>query len=61
MLRLVLFLAGILAAAAGLHWLADRPGDLALNWQGYTLETSFFRAVLLLSLLMAATVMGTCQ
>ena len=58
MLRLVVFLAGILAAAAGLHWLADRPGDLAINWQGYRLETSFFRAVLVLAALMLLTVIG---
>lgn len=58
MLRLVLFLCAILAVATGLHWLADRPGDIALNWQGYRLETSFFRGVLLLGLLMGLTVLG---
>jgi uncharacterized membrane-anchored protein len=32
MLRLVLFLVGVAALAAGLGWLADRPGDLVLTW-----------------------------
>jgi HemY protein len=58
MLRLVLFLASILAAAAGLHWLADRPGALTLSWQGYVVETSAFRAVILLSVLVAASILG---
>jgi HemY protein len=58
MLRLVLFLAGILVATIGLHWLAEHPGDLALNWQGYRVETTFFRGVLLLGALMALTVLS---
>ncbi len=58
MLRLVLFLASILAATAGLHWLADRPGALTLSWQGYVIETSAFRAVILLSVLVAVSILG---
>ena len=56
MLRLVLFLLGVIAIASGLHWLADRPGNLTLEWQGYVLETSVFRAIVILSLLMATTI-----
>ncbi len=58
MLRLVLFLAGILTVTMGLHWLGEHPGDVALNWQGYRVETTFFRSVLLLAALMGLTVLG---
>ena len=51
MLRLVLFLVAVVASATGLSWLADRPGNLVLNWEGYEIETSVFRAVVLLAFL----------
>ena len=51
MIRLVFFLAGVAAAAASLAWLADRPGNLMLTWQGYEVETSVFRAVVILAAL----------
>lgn len=47
MTRLVLFLLGVLALASGLAWLADRPGSLLVTWQGYEIETSVFRAVVI--------------
>ncbi len=53
MLRLIAFLIAIALIAAGLAWLADRPGDLAINWQGYQIETSVFRAIVLLVALVA--------
>lgn len=56
MLRLVIFLLGVIAVASGLHWLADRPGNLTLDWQGYVVETSVFRAIVILALLMATTI-----
>jgi HemY protein len=52
MLRLVLFLIAITAVAVGLSWLADRPGSLVVNWQGYEIETSVFRAIVLLAMLL---------
>jgi HemY protein len=51
MTRLVLFLLAVLALAAGLAWLADRPGNLLLTWQDYEIETSLFRAVVILTAL----------
>lgn len=42
MIRLIAFLVLIAALALGLVWLADRPGDIALTWQGYHIETSVF-------------------
>jgi HemY protein len=53
MLRLIAFLVGIALLAAGLAWLADRPGELAIEWQGYHIETSVFRAIVLLVALVA--------
>jgi HemY protein len=52
MLRLVVYLLCVAALATGLAWLADRPGSLVLAWQGYEVQTSLFRAVVLLSLLL---------
>lgn len=51
MTRLVLFLLGVLLLASGLAWLADRPGSLLVTWQGYEVETSVFRAVVILAAL----------
>lgn len=48
MLRLIGFLITVAILAAGLAWLADRPGDLTVQWQGYQIETSVFRAIVLL-------------
>ena len=48
MLRLIGFLIGVALAAAGLAWLADRPGELIVQWQGYQVETSVFRAIIIL-------------
>ncbi|MGD9828455.1 MAG: heme biosynthesis HemY N-terminal domain-containing protein [Hyphomicrobiaceae bacterium] len=57
MLRLVLYLVLAFAIASGLAWLADRPGDIVLTWQGYRVETSVFRAIVMLGLLLALAVM----
>ena len=47
MTRLILFLVAVIVLATGLSWLADRPGTLLVTWQGYEIETSVFRAVVL--------------
>src|SRR5262249_6219905 len=49
MMRIIVFLIIILAAAAGLHWLADRRGTIVVEWQGYIAETSVFRAFIILA------------
>jgi len=56
MVRLVVFLLTIALIASGLAWLADRPGTLQVVWQGYDIETSVFRAVVLLAAAIAAIV-----
>lgn len=56
MVRVVVFLLLVVAIASGLSWLADRPGSLLINWQGYEIRTSVFRAVVLLALVMGLLV-----
>ena len=40
MIRIVLFLIVVGALALGVTWLADRPGDVVITWQGLRIETS---------------------
>ena len=40
MIRVVLFLILVGAASLGVAWLADRPGDVVVTWQGLRIETS---------------------
>jgi HemY protein len=56
MVRLVVYLVTIALIAAGLAWLADRPGTLQIAWQGYDIETSVFRAVVILAAAVATLV-----
>ena len=58
MLRLILFLLTVAAAAFGLSWLADRPGSLLITWQGYEIETSVFRASVMLAALIGLSAIG---
>src|SRR5262245_13052933 len=47
MIRLIVKF-GLIAAAAGLFaWLADRPGQLRVDWLGYEVEVSVLGALLL--------------
>lgn len=52
MIRIILYLLLVLACAAALHWLADRPGSVVIEWQGYVVETSVFQAAIMLALLL---------
>src|SRR3954452_20347756 len=45
MIRILVFFAVLAALAFGLAWLADRPGDIVLTWQGYRIETSLLVAL----------------
>ncbi len=40
MVRLLIFLLLLCAAALGLTWLADHPGQVELTWAGYRIEAS---------------------
>ena len=46
MIRVILFLAAVTVLAAGFVWFADRPGDVAITWMGYRIETSVMVAAL---------------
>lgn len=45
MIRIVLFLVSLAVIAAGVGWIADRPGEVAINWMGYRIETSIMVAI----------------
>lgn len=53
MIRLIGYFLIVALIASGLAWLADRPGTLEIVWQGYTIETSVFRAAVILAALVA--------
>jgi HemY protein len=40
MIRIILFLVSVTLIAVGFAWVADRPGEVAINWMGYRIETS---------------------
>ena len=46
MIRVVLFLVSVALIATGFVWFADRPGDIAITWMGYRIETSLMVAAL---------------
>ena len=57
MIRIILFLISVLVVAWGFAWVADRPGEIAITWMGYRVETSvivaaFAVAALVLIILM---------
>ena len=52
MIRVVFFLIAIGVLALGAAWLADRPGDVVLTWQGLRVETSLM--VMVAALLVTA-------
>ena len=54
MFRVLFLLLVLVALAFGLGWLIDRPGEITLNWQGYTIETSVLTGLGLLLALIAA-------
>jgi HemY protein len=54
MIRVILFLIVVGALSLGIAWLADRPGDVVITWQGLRIETSL---MILGAALLAAMVM----
>ena len=57
MIRVLLFLALVALLAFGVVWLADRPGDVAIIWQGYRIETSVMVAVVAVAIVALIAVM----
>ena len=46
MIRVLVLVAILFLLAAGFAWLAERPGDLVLTWQGYEIRTSLMVAAM---------------
>jgi HemY protein len=57
MIRVVLFLLSVAIIAAGFVWFADRPGDVAITWMGYRIETSLMVAALAVAALALAVML----
>ncbi len=53
MIRIVLFLVSVALIAVGAVWFIDRPGDVAITWLGYRIETSMTVAVAAVLVLVA--------
>ena len=53
MIRVVLFLGIVCLAALGIVWLADRPGEVAITWLGWRIETSVMVLIAAAALLAA--------
>ena len=57
MIRLLIFIALVLALGFGFAWLADRPGEMVITWQGQQIEMSLMVAVsTLVSLIVAVMI-----
>jgi HemY protein len=55
-IRIVFFLLLVTVVALGATWIADRPGELVLTWQGYRVTTSVTVALVLLAALLVFTI-----
>lgn len=58
MIRLLIYIAIVLALGFGFAWLADRPGDLVITWQGQRIEMSLMVAVTAVVVLIAVIMIG---
>ena len=58
MIRIVVFFLLILALGFGFSWLADRPGELYIIWQGQRVSMTLMVAAVLVTLLVVAVMFG---
>jgi HemY protein len=58
MIRVVFFLIAIAALAFAAAWLADRPGEVAISWQGRRIETSVAVAAIAIAAVAVLAVMA---
>jgi len=56
MIRIVLFLLAVGILALGIAWLADRPGEVTVLWDGWRIETSVMVTVFAVAMLTALLV-----
>ncbi|MDP3321152.1 MAG: heme biosynthesis HemY N-terminal domain-containing protein, partial [Bosea sp. (in: a-proteobacteria)] len=58
MVRVLLYLAVFAALAVGAVWLADRPGEVSVVWQGWRVDTSVALAAIAVVVLALLTMLG---
>src|SRR6476646_2098415 len=58
MIRVLVFVIGVIAAALSLAWLADRPGAITIEWLGYETKTSAFVGALALAALVTVLILA---
>ena len=51
-LRVIIFLAIAAVLALGAAWVADRPGEIAVTWLGWRIETSILVAAVALAVIL---------
>ena len=57
MIRVLLYLIVVALLAFGAVWMAERPGDVAITWQGQRIETSVMVLIFAVAAIAVATVM----
>ena len=57
MIRVVIFLLAIAALAFGAAWLADRPGEVVISWQGWRIDTSVAALAMAVALVAAFAIL----
>src|SRR5690606_41236281 len=58
MLRILFFLAVVFALGLGFAWLADRPGDLVVTFDGYQYQVTLMVAAVAVAAIVAATMLA---
>jgi HemY protein len=58
MIRVIIYIALITLIALAGAWIADRPGEVAVTWQGWRIETSVIVAVVLLLAVMVVLMLA---
>ena len=56
MIRVIVYLVIVALLALGAVWLADRPGDVAITWQGQRLDTSLMVLIMAVAAIAVLTV-----
>ena len=54
MIRVLWWFVGLALVASAAAWLADRPGDIVVDWQGWRIETSVAAGAVAFAVLLAA-------
>lgn len=58
MIRILFFLLVVFALAFGFAWLADRPGDMVVNFDGYQYQVSLMVAAVAITAIVASTMIA---